>query len=350
MTTNDSLNPIPDGDFQLPVFKRSTGRRLLLISLKILIAGAVVFFIIRQSDFHSISAAFLQADSRFVSIALLLLTANIGLQVCKWHYLVSQLNPGIRWSESWSSFLGGLAIGFITPGRVGDLSRALLIKDTSRTRLMGLAVIDRGFNYMILVFAGLGGWLYLAIVDPSPVRATISVLASLLVSYAGIALYFWMRPIQLKRMLNRVVSRIPGIPFRNKVIVLVSSFDIMRRSSARNLLLMAFLFQLVVFSQLVLLVMAFHSVDAAGSYAAASSALFAKSLLPVSFADIGIREGAIIYFFGKLGVEGAEAFNASILLFVFNLVIPGLVGLTFVRKIRLHRHDTVVSQPEGRTE
>lgn len=58
--------------------------------------------------------------------------------------------------------------------------------------------------------------------------------------------------------------------------------------------------------------------------------MFAKTIIPpVSFAELGIREGASVFFLTYFGETQAVAFNASIFLFMINVLLPSLVGLIF---------------------
>lgn len=63
--------------------------------------------------------------------------------------------------------------------------------------------------------------------------------------------------------------------------------------------------------------------------------MLVKSMLPISIGDLGIRESAAVFFLGKIGLAESTAFNASILLFLINLVIPSMIGLVLVLKYRL---------------
>ncbi|MEX1054624.1 MAG: hypothetical protein WED81_01245, partial [Rhodothermales bacterium] len=63
---------------------------------------------------------------------------------------------------------------------------------------------------------------------------------------------------------------------------------------------------------------------------------FVKLLLPpVTLMDVGIREGAAVFFLGSLGFPEAAALNASLLLFTINLLIPAAAGLPLVMRLRL---------------
>ena len=61
--------------------------------------------------------------------------------------------------------------------------------------------------------------------------------------------------------------------------------------------------------------------------------MFAKTIIPaISFGDLGIREGASVYFIKQVGEAAAAGFNASIFLFLINILFPALTGLILLIK------------------
>jgi len=62
--------------------------------------------------------------------------------------------------------------------------------------------------------------------------------------------------------------------------------------------------------------------------------MFVKTIIPpVSMGELGIREGASVYFLTQMGEAASVGFNASIMLFIINLLIPALIGaVMFLRK------------------
>ena len=53
-------------------------------------------------------------------------------------------------------------------------------------------------------------------------------------------------------------------------------------------------------------------------------------MLPVSLAGLGVREGGVVYFFAKAGVEPAVALSMSLVWFSLNLIVSLLGGLAFL--------------------
>ena len=65
---------------------------------------------------------------------------------------------------------------------------------------------------------------------------------------------------------------------------------------------------------------------------------FAKSAIPqVTLGDLGVREGAAVYFLGNVGMGQAAALDASLALFGLNLLLPALVGVPLLLQLRLQR-------------
>ena len=88
----------------------------------------------------------------------------------------------------------------------------------------------------------------------------------------------------------------------------------------------AVLFNTVFWTQFYCLLRAGEPV--AAQAVAAIPAVFAlKALLPVSFMDLGVREGAAALILGGLGVSVATAVHAALALFAINVLLPGAVGL-----------------------
>ncbi len=50
------------------------------------------------------------------------------------------------------------------------------------------------------------------------------------------------------------------------------------------------------------------------------------TVIPISISGIGVREGAFIYFYGMLGVDNEMCLIVSILFYLFNMIIPAIIG------------------------
>ena len=54
------------------------------------------------------------------------------------------------------------------------------------------------------------------------------------------------------------------------------------------------------------------------------------AMLPVSVAGLGVREGSVVYFFGRLGADPATALSMSLVWFALSVIVSGLGGVAFL--------------------
>jgi hypothetical protein len=95
-------------------------------------------------------------------------------------------------------------------------------------------------------------------------------------------------------------------------------------------MIFAFLHVITYLSQLVLLINAFSPIKFINGFIASAAIMMTKSLLPISIGDLGIRESIAIFYFNQFDISQAGAFNASMLLFAINLLIPSITGMFLI--------------------
>ncbi len=286
--------------------------------------------LIKRVQGEEIISAFHSAKLSLIIVALLLLIPNVYLQFFKWRYLVRLLKPDVANREVIQSLFAGFTFGFITPGRLGEFGRAFFIKDCSWVKLLGISAIDKLFSLAVVVFWGatgliffIGGQLYLYTLIP----IILFIVFALFVIY-----YILLHPEVIKGFLYSLNII---LPFRDKIKMLMSSLDNFHKKQALKLLFLNFCFFCVFLFQYCLLTRAFEPTHFLKTFLALSSAMLVKSMLPISIGDLGVRESAAVFFLEKIGLLKSTAFNASILLFIINLVIPSLIGLVLLLKNRL---------------
>ncbi|MBN1349331.1 flippase-like domain-containing protein [candidate division KSB1 bacterium] len=296
-----------------------------LIALKISIAALLLFVLVRNIQLQTIREALFKADFLFIASAVLLLIPNFFIQGLKWHYLLKLSKPAATYVEALKSLLAGFALGFVTPGRVGEFGRAIFVKDSNRLQVVGLTMIDKLFSMLIILMLGafaifffFGIWMHSKL---TPVFALVSLAASLITSL--IVLF----PDGMKKAGFKIL---PRLPFTEKIELILSGLNGFHRNQALFLLALNFLFYAIYLTQFYLLLSAFDVFSPVEGYIILSSTIFAKSLLPISFGDLGIRESAAVYFVTHIGGEESTAFNASILMFLINIVLPSLIGFGLV--------------------
>ncbi len=263
-----------------------------------------------------------EANACLICFAAILLLVNIYFQFSKWQLIVRSENEHIPNRRIIYSLFVGMALGLATPGRLGDFGRTFFVKDADWARLLGLLMIDKLITLAVLYFVGIISLSRFISLSMHPlVWLPIFIMAMTLVLAFLLLL---LRP----ALLRNLAARYHHVAHKLKAVEkFVSGIEMATPHFTFRLFLYTILQTLTYCTQFVLLIFAFHPIALIEGYLATFAVMFTKSLLPISLGDLGIRESASVYFFGQFGVPDAAAFNASLLLFMINILAPSLVGL-----------------------
>ena len=305
-------------------------KKHVIFLFKALAAALVFSILVRRISLDEIQAALAAADKRFILMAMTLLPVNLFFQFRKWQLLVKFVKPDVAHREVLFSLLAGMSLGMVTPGRIGEFARSAFIRHASWQTLLGFIMIEKIFSIVTLYvfgFWGLSYFVHLKIAPPS------LWLPLVLLGLALVAVVFMLlQPARVRRGFSHLLHRRTFHSGVEKMLVAFQSFS---APGARMLFLNCTGQVLVYMFQFVLLTNAFVHLSLLQGLAAASAIMTVKSWLPIALGDLGIRESAAVFFFGLLGVPAAAAFNASFLLFVINILVPGLIGFSLLLRARL---------------
>ena len=272
-----------------------------------------------------------QAQPWWIVLAALLLPMNLSVEIIIWRRLARSVVPDLSLKQAAASLLCGYPLGAFTPARLGELAgRAFYIDYPDKWELGTVVFAQRMLDMIIAINAGLLALLYfIRRLQPEP------------------ALFWWALAVFGAGMALTLTTLglFPSLAYR-AVCRITSRAKIHRRAAflqrypplfMANMMGLTLLRYLIYCTQYVLLLHAFiPSLDYFDAYLGGALVFYAKFLIPsLTFMDIGIREGAAIFFFGRLGIAEAAAFNSSFLLFCLNLLLPALIGIPFVLRLRL---------------
>lgn len=304
---------------------KRTKSRTLFFLLKILISGIILFVLVQKISLPGLWTAVKSAENLFIVTACLLLPLNLFLQYLKWKLVIHQFNPKVRSNDVLSSLFIGILFGLVTPGRIGDYARTLFVKDVDKTELLGLFLVDKAITLFAIYLLGALGLLQFVSILMQNCILTIIIVLGLFFLITGYI--FYRRGFRFHPQNWILVKKVSFL------IHLFKGVGHISRPLVRKLVFLTFIHVFTYCTQLFLLILAFHPIAFPNAMSAAFAVMFTKSVLPISFGDLGVREGAAVYFFGRFGVPSAAAFNASLLLFLINILIPGLIGI-FVFMLR----------------
>lgn len=130
-----------------------------------LIGLLILSYIITRINFKALLVQFKNINLYFLFTAILMNLFLIFVKAIRWKAFLIQQNLSISTKSAFSIYLSSLYIGFITPGRLGEISKALYLKQkqvTSFYKGLSGAIMDRLLDLYFLILLGSVGVYYLS--------------------------------------------------------------------------------------------------------------------------------------------------------------------------------------------
>jgi uncharacterized membrane protein YbhN (UPF0104 family) len=239
-----------------------------------------------------------------------------ALKIAKWGYIARQTNPHIGFYTAAVSYLAGMAVGIVTPGRTGELTRVLYLEGEYRQEFLSLVIVDRAMDLAtILLFAGLS----VSLLGSLHVGLILALGAVLLASgvVASRLLAEWVESADTSCAPQRLLAQ------------LLSQLRVLRpRVIGTGMLLSVIVFVLALL-QFYWLLTAFGPVRWQAPLVSFPLLVLA-GVLPITIAGIGIREGTAALVLPKYGVVETAAIGAAFLSFMMNTLLPAIAGAVLI--------------------
>jgi len=307
-------------------------KALLITILKIVIAGGLLTYLVFKVDVNEIMGALRNANITLILITALLAFLNIYLQFLKWKitcgYILNEKNN----KKILLSLFYGFSGGVFTPARIGEyFGRAAAFKDKSLIKVAVATFVDKIFPLMAVAgFGSLASILFIHYYYHVSVYLTGSLFILTFV------LFYFAYTIALDpRFWNSVLfSRINKYPRIKKIFDNFLMLKELDRFYTTQMVFISIGFYACFILQYALLTAAFSGHNNFIHYIwAGNLVMFAKTIIPpVSLGELGIREGASVFFLNMFGEVKSVGFNSSIFLFLINMLIPSVVGLFLLLK------------------
>ena len=240
----------------------------------------------------------------------------------------------MKFQSAATSHLAGMTLGIVTPARIGELGRAWFLRGVPQLEVVGLTILDK--FYSILAYFSIGIitsliFLYDFIDLNISLKILFYTIATGTYLFISIAL---LNPVKIGKMIKFIGKLIRKKEYLEPI---ANSWSMVTRRRIFVVYGLAGAVWSSVITQLYLLIRAFEAVPLFDGLVSASTAHFVKTLLPLTLGELGIREASVAYFFGKLGVDESAAFSAALLMLLFNVLLPALVGAIFITRLKIGR-------------
>lgn len=284
---------------------------------KILLAAVLLCLILKNVDLTKFYANVKAQDRCLLILAFLSVPIWIFLKTLKWKILLQSYMKGLPGFQVMRSFLAGLAIGMVTPGKIGELSRAFFIPLENKGRIVGLVLLDRYLDLLILLFfVSFGTYHFLG------VNSCFSVISG---GFVGIGVLLSFQRISRKEVLLKK-SNI----FVEKLHIMVKALEPLDFWAFLPLFVVTAATMLLSILTSYCLLLSFTQVPFMAALNVFPLVLM-TNIIPISFGNLGIRECATIFLMGTYGVSEEISLNAALSLFVLHTLIPGLLGTVFIQ-------------------
>lgn len=307
-------------------------KTIILISAKILIAAGFLLYLISSINFNELVNAAKQANVMLIILASVLVIPNVYLQFFKWKITANVVLAENSSPKIWLSLFYGMSAGVFTPARVGEyFGRAIVFRDKSLISVTLATILDKLFLLLIITFFGsLSSILFIHYYYNIEYYLTVGLFIVIFALFYFIFLMIFNDKFWNNLLFEKLKSSQKLQWLFNKIEV----FRKLDKKFATKMLLVSFLFYSCFLVQYAILVIAFSNHTNLLFYVwAANLVMFAKTIIPpVSLGELGIREGASIFFITALGESASVGFNSSIFLFFINVLIPSLIGLILLLK------------------
>lgn len=305
-------------------------RKITLPLIKFLIASGLIIYIVTSISIREILISFTQANKFILILVSLMGLVNLLIQYYKWKLtsqVILETNDNLKIIRS---LFKGFTAAVFTPARIGEyFGRALEFKDKPLIKVTLATLIDKAYPLIIVSFLGsIASIIFIHYYYKVNNYLTIGLFITLFALFYFVLMILFSKDFW-NNFLFRKLSSVKRLNKYLKKIEVVKNLD---KNYSVKMILLSILFYLCYIMQFALLVMAFSNhYNFIDYFWAGNLVMFSKTFFPpISLGELGIREGASVYFIGFFGENASVGFNASIFLFIINILLPAIFGLTLL--------------------
>ena len=314
----------------------------MTIKILIVLAGCWVIYvkIVKNQDltgmWNSVKLSFSSPKNIFLMVlAFILMPLNITFEAVKWQKSVLPVEK-IPFKKAFTAIFTGITAGMLFPNRTGDfLGRIFILEKGNRIKAAMLTFVGNIAQMIVTVSLGCVAWIFFS----KEKFIWISLIISLIIIVLLLVVYFNIHI--LKHLQKLIPTR-----WKEKTEQYMDVFGSFSRRDLAQILLLAFAKYAVYSLQFVLLIWAFDvPLTYFGSMVPVMMTYLLMTVIPfITITEIAVRGSVCIFVFEKwliMNDIGAEfsmmVFSASTMLWLYNLAIPAIIGLIFIRKLKFIR-------------
>jgi len=300
---------------------KTTYNKKLFAVLKLCIFIFIVYMIATRLDLRKVADCFVSMNTLKLIGALWCAACALSCNVLKWQFIVKRFAHGTT-RDITASYFAGFPYALATPAGIGELGRCMYLPDVDKRTGISLTLIDKMFNMLLVVLFGTGATLLLTDRLPSLLLLIGGVFAGTLLSI--VALY-----LAAPRMLYMLALKIPMLRHKKTRPLL----SVLKKTTPHdNIIIFSFSLVSYIFfcTEFVLFATAITPIPSLFALQSFMSAMLIKNLVPLSIADLGVREASLIGLFAFGGYAKEPALAASLMQYTMNVLVPAVIGTVII--------------------
>lgn len=310
------------------------------IKILIVIAACWILYvkIIKNQDltqmWNSVKTSFSSTKNILLMVlAFILMPVNIAFETRKWQKSILPVEK-VPFKKAYMAIFTGITAGMMFPNRTGDfLGRIFILEKGNRIKAAMLTFVGNFAQMLVTVSLGCIAWFFFA------EKNYYVLVLSIIIIILGYLLYF---NIHVIRYLQRLIPK----KWRSRAEKYIDIFSSYSKKDLALILLIAVGKYAVYSFQFVLLIWAF---DVPLNYFEAMVPIMLTYLLMtvipfITITEIVVRGGVCISVFNAwlahIGISTSLSLmvaSASTMLWFYNIAIPAVIGLFFIRKLKFIR-------------
>ncbi len=295
--------------------KKIINKKVTLNIIKLIITLIFIGFLVNYLTFKGLFISLSKINLFYLFIVVLLMPINLYLQFKRWQMLCISYEKSSNKTIIKSLFIG-IAGGLITPFKAGEfLGRAYIFEHNKRKTYALLTVYDKLLSIFVTFILGM-------IISIFTFINTLNVflqyvLPILAISLIVIYLIKLVLQKRFKQKYDKIINTISEI------------YSIIKINKNLKLVFLAFALFITYVTQFALLLSSFNNIKHFINYILAGVLVFFTNTIipPFTFGELGIRESAAVFYSDYFNYLPDSGFNAAILLFFINVIIPSIIGL-----------------------
>ena len=299
-------------------------RKQLFNILKIIVSAGLLVFIFSSIDAQAFFKAVRQAKPAWLILAFSLVMLGVVIRAFRWQILLEAIGVSVPLAElSAIYFIGFLFNNLLPSGLGGDAIRMLELNRHSQrgSDAVTSVVVDR--------FLGLSSLQAIALVallidwGAAPLAVAYFTIA---IFISGLIIGYLLINRSLYATLRQHVGLFRRVTNLKTIGNLFESFQRYPLAALGRAYVVSIFFNILLIAMNMSIGLGLGAEASLAQYAIFVPITSLVLLIPISFAGLGVREGAYIQLFGQVGVPQEIAVAISLLVYIFGNVCTGLIG------------------------